>query len=166
MMRVLAVGVLIAVALPACLHDDRDDDAGLDALVAFAREPSSETWSALPLADDVELGLGHHLRERRVASELRDPAAWEIEAPRFFRGAVGPFSALRLLAGNEDVRYVDGSYPRCASPPAAPQRGLASLRRRSIQPQETESCLQWFAVDVYLTDDGEIAAVTLDLWEP
>jgi hypothetical protein len=166
MMRVLAAAVLIAVAFPACLHDDRGDDAALDALVAFAREPDSETWSALPLADDVELGLGHHPRVRRVASELRDPAAWQVEAPRFFRGGVGPFSALSPLAGTEELKYVEGAYARCASPPAAPQRGLASLRRRSIQPQATESCLRWFAVDAYLTDDGRIAAVILDLWEP
>lgn len=165
MMRVLAVAVLIAVALPACRPDDGDDET-LDALVAFARAPSDDTWAALPLADDIELGLGHHLRERRVASALRDPAAWQLEAPRFFRAYGGPFSALTLLADNEDLRYVDGSYPRCASPPAAPHRGLASLHRRSIQPRETDSCLQWFAVDVYLTDGDEIAAVTLDLCEP
>jgi hypothetical protein len=164
MMRIFAAVALASFGLTACAGGDGGDDA-LDALVAFARQPSDETWSELRLADDVDLGLGHHLRERRAARELRDPAAWRLEM-RLFRGGVGPFSALRLLAGKAGLKYVDGPYRRCASPAAPSPPGLASLRRRSIQPRETESCLQWFAVDVFLTDEDEIAAVTLDLWEP
>lgn len=168
MMRIAAAVALVLVGLPACSGGDADSrDETLDALVAFARTPSEETWAELPLSDDVELGLGHHLRERRASRELRDPAAWRVEAPaHFFRGGVGPFSALDLIARSAELKYVDGSYRRCVSPAAPSPPGLASLRRRSIQPQEIEACPQWFAVDVFVTDDDEIAAVTLDLWEP
>jgi hypothetical protein len=172
-MRVIAAVVVALVAVAACGGGDDSDEETLNALVAFAREPSDETWSQLPLTDDVELGLGHHLRQPRAARELRDPAAWQLEPPSFggdtgpfFRGGVGPFSALDVIARSAELKYVDGSYPRCASPAAPPPPGLASLRRRSIQPSVIDSCPQWFAVDVFLTEESEIAAVTLDLWEP
>jgi hypothetical protein len=84
MMRILAAVALVALGVAACAGGGDDD---LDALVAFARQPSDETWSELPLADDVDLGLGHHLREVRAARELRDPAAWRLEMRRFRGGA-------------------------------------------------------------------------------
>jgi len=43
---------------------------------------------------------------------------------------------------------------------------VADLRRVSVLPRDMESCLQWWTVDLFLTLDGKIAAVTLDLWEP
>ena len=164
MMRVLAAAVIGAVALAACERGD-DDTEALDALVAFARAPSEETWSELPLADRVQLGLGDRLLERRPAAALRDPDAWEVEL-ELFRGGVGPFSALDVLAGDERLEYRKGSYMRCVSPPADPPASVSDLRRLSIQPRETESCLQWFAVDVFVSAEGEIVAVTLDLFAP
>jgi hypothetical protein len=166
-MRALAAAALAAVTvtgLAACGGRDSDEET-LDALVAFAREPGEETWSRLPLADTVRLGLGDRLRERHSARELRDPEAWLVEA-RLFRAGVGPFSALAPLARTEELEYREGSYRRCAEAPAAPPAEISSLRRRSIHPRETESCLQWFAVDVFLTNEDEIAAVTLDYFEP
>jgi hypothetical protein len=44
--------------------------------------------------------------------------------------------------------------------------GLESLRQQSVQPAKTDSCLEWFSVDLFVNEDGEIAAVTLDLYEP
>jgi hypothetical protein len=169
MMRVLAAAVLtVAIAVPsnACGNEDSDEQT-LDALVAFARGPSDEAWSRLPLAAGVQLGLGEALIDRRSANALRDPASWEIDAERF-RAAVGPFSALDAIARDDErpLEYGEGSYHRCASPPGPPPGEVSSLRRLNIQPREWESCLQWFAVDVFVTDDGEIAAVTLDYYEP
>jgi hypothetical protein len=164
MMRVLAAAAIGAVILVACQGGHSDTET-LDALVEFARAPGEETWSELPLADRVQLGLGDRLWERRSAAALRDPAEWELDV-ELFRGGVGPFSALDVLADDDALEYRKGSYERCASPPAEPPPHVAKLRRLSIQPDETESCLQWFAVDVFVSEEGEIAAVTLDLWEP
>jgi hypothetical protein len=36
----------------------------------------------------------------------------------------------------------------------------------SLEPSDVDSCLSWFAVDLYLDGDGDIAAVTVELWEP
>jgi len=157
------VVAVAALALSAC---ETTDDAALDDLVAFAREPSAENWAAVPFADHVQLGLGDRLLRTRSARALREPAAWRLDV-RLFRGGVGPFSALDVLARNRSpLQYREGSYRHCASPPRPPPRSLSRLRRLSIQPRETESCLQWFAVDVFLDESGKIRAVTLDLWEP
>jgi hypothetical protein len=40
------------------------------------------------------------------------------------------------------------------------------MRRLSIQPAGISSCLEWYAIDVFLDDDGRIGGVMLDLWEP
>lgn len=50
--------------------------------------------------------------------------------------------------------------------PPAPD-GLADLRRVSVQPELGDrSCLEWWTVDLFVADDGSIAAVTMDLYEP
>ena len=80
---------------------------------------------------------------------------------------MGPFTAFEELADpREDLAYHEGPYRHCVSPPAPPPREVADLRRLSIRPRGLESCLQWFAVDVFVTEEGEIAAVTIDYFEP
>jgi hypothetical protein len=36
----------------------------------------------------------------------------------------------------------------------------------TIQPAGVSSCLEWYAVSVFLNDAGPIERVMLDLWEP
>jgi hypothetical protein len=166
MARFMALaGAVVAVALPGC-EAETDGDNVLNALVAFARQPSDETWASVPFADRVKLGLGDRLLKTRSAQELRDPAAWKLDVD-LFRGGVGPFSSLDVLASHEGpVEHREGSYRRCASPSRAPPRRVSRLRRLSIQPREPASCLRWFAVDVFVDESGDIRAVTLDHWEP
>ena len=155
---------MIALAFPGC--EAKTDGDVRDALVAFARQPSDETWASVPFADRVRLGLGERLLRTRSAQELRDAAAWKLDIA-LFRGGVGPFSALDVLAAHKGpLEHREGSYRRCASPSRAPPRSLSRLRRLSIQPHESASCLRWFAVDVFVDENGEIRAVTLDRWEP
>lgn len=45
---------------------------------------------------------------------------------------------------------------------AAPGRGS---RAGSTQPRQPTSCLAWYSVDAFLRD-GNISAITMDLWEP
>lgn len=159
------VAAVVAVASPGC-ETETDGDDVLNRLVAFAREPSDETWASVPFADRVQLGLGDRLLKTRSAQALRDPVAWMLNAS-VFRGGVGPFSSLEVLASSEgSLEYREGSYTRCVSPPRPPPRRVSGLRRLSIQPRERVSCLRWFAVDVFVDESGDIRAVTLDLWEP
>jgi hypothetical protein len=96
---------------------------------------------------------------------VADPSVW-VFSPELFRGRDGEMSALQLLAGDDVVQVLAGDHPHCASPPLPAPAGYEEHRRVSIQPIEHSSCLQWWTVDLFLDDDGRIAAVTLDLWDP
>jgi hypothetical protein len=153
----------LAPALPGPTARDRRIAR---ALIRFARSPSNETLSDLPLdPGGVWLGLGDRLFVKWSAQQLADPGAWGLEVDRF-RAYAGPFSALERLAPRQRTTVSVGPHPHCASPPMLPPSRVADLRRVSIQPRSWNSCLQWWTVDLFLTGDGEIAAVTLDLWEP
>ena len=142
------------------------DAAIVEALVAFAKSPDRTTSAKLPLRERVRLGLGSRLVKDAPAAELADPSAWTLDV-KIFRAYVGPFSALELLARHEGALDLTvGSHRHCASAPVAPPPAVASLRRVSVQPREYDSCLKWFTVDLYVTPGGEIAAATLDAWEP
>jgi hypothetical protein len=121
----------------------------------------------VPLVDDaVWLGLADRLLAKRSPAVLTEPEAWVLQSEHF-RAYVGPFSALDLLARPKEKTTVSvGVHPHCASPPVPPPKRVAHLRRVSVQPRDSESCLRWWSVDVFVRPGGEIKAVTLDLWEP
>lgn len=150
------------------LGDPTDDDRQLiDDFLAFADEPGAPSASALPFADAVAIGLGPDLHRTLAGDDLADPAAWEIDVPDF-RAYVGPFSALEVAADAGPATVSVGEHPHCASPPMPPPTEVGDLRRISAQPADDsiDSCLQWWTVDLFVTDDGRIAAVTMDLYEP
>jgi hypothetical protein len=123
MTRFMAVAAaVVAIAFPGCEAETDGEDV-LNALVAFARQPSDETWASVPFADRVKLGLGDRLLRTRSAQELRDPAVWKLDVD-LFRGGVGPFSSLDVLASHEGpLEHREGRYRRCASPPARRRAG-------------------------------------------
>lgn len=55
-----------------------------------------------------------------------------------------------------------------ASPPVPAPREFKDYRRVSVQPSDSsiDSCLPWFTVDLFLDEQGSVALVTLDVWEP
>jgi hypothetical protein len=143
------------------------DKGVLGPLIVFARRPSRGTWAAVPFAARVRLGLADRLLVSRSAGELRNRRAWWLESPgKYFRGYVGPFSALKPLTSGRPFAFSVGPHAHCASPPAAPPPEVKSLRRLSVQPRTVTSCLEWFTVDVFVTRSGWIRAITLDLYEP
>ena len=151
-----------------------DDLLLAERLVLFAQSPSAETLAEVPFADEVAIGLADRLLEIRPREALADPAAWRVDAEAF-RGRVGPFSALDLLAnwdeneGGPVVRELQlsvGEHAHCASPPVPAPADVAELRRLSLQPVGIDSCIQWWTVDLFIDADGTIRAVTLDLYEP
>lgn len=147
--------------------DVREEDRRLArVLLDFATDPTPQRHAEVPWADVVQLGLGADLHLELAASALADPDGWNIEVEDF-RAYAGPFSALTLLTQAGATTLVVGDYPRCASPPETPPATLADARRISLQPvlADDASCLQWWAVDLYVRD-GEVVAVTMDLFEP
>jgi hypothetical protein len=162
--------VQAAVLLVACSGDEKGRDLSrarsvTGSLIDFARSPSDGTWESLPLADVVHLGLADRLLVKRSAEELREPDRWKLPAS-LFRGRSATYSALELIANEEEFRESEGPHGHCASAPIASPEPVARLRRVSVQPAAPDGCLDWWTVDAFVNDDGEIEAITLDLWEP
>jgi len=144
-----------------------EEEALMDLFVAFARSPTEETFDAMPLTDEVALGLGPTLLKEVKAESLADPTEWELNVEEF-RAYVGGFSALRNLESLDDYVVTVGPHPHCASGPMDAPVGYEAMKRVSVQPVlgRNDSCLMWFTVDLFVDDSGEVAAITLDLWEP
>lgn len=153
---------------PAERAEQRAIDADrelVDDLIAFADNPGPATLEELPLADTVQLGLAEQLMTQRTPDKLTDPAAWTLDTEQH-RGHSGPFNPLDALADSEDIRVLAGPHPHCSSPPVPAPKAVIAARRVSVQPTTTESCQQWWTVDLFLDDNGRIVAITYDFWEP
>lgn len=113
----------------------------------------------------VVLGLGEAVQKTVPGDELPDPDVWVFDEP--FAGRTPPFSALDTLRradGDYTIRV--GPHPHCAGTPIEPPAALAGLRQISIQPTDVATCIDWFAVDLFVDDQGHLRGVVLDLWEP
>ncbi len=120
------------------------------------------------LADEVLLVLGQSGRQRAVVrADLADPDAWSFaEDGEGYEGFSGPFSVLDQLARTEHLVVSIGDHPHCAGPPRPAPAELADFTRLGITPGGIDSCLQWFAVDLYLDDRGLVHGIVLDLFGP
>lgn len=142
-----------------------DDARIVAAVVAFAKARDARTFAAVPLAATVGLALDDQLPLERPATALARADGWVIDVKEF-QGYAGPFSALDLLARDVPTTITVGPHPQCASPARGTAAALAGLRRLSVQPKDIDTCLKWFAVDLYLTPAGRISVVQLDLSAP
>lgn len=151
-----------------------DDEALIEDFLRFARDPTEANLAALPLGPEISLGLGSDLVAVRSAENLADPSEWVIQLPNGepFRASTGTFSAVEIAAHPSSTSVSVGEHPHCASPPIPPPDEVAGLRRVSVQGNwddgidAPDSCLSWFTVDFFVADNGQVAAITLDLWEP
>lgn len=135
-------------------------------LVAFAGNPTREHFDAIPFAsDDVQLALGKEVIATVPTEDLADPVKWRLDVEEF-AGRVGPFSALTALDSTRDPNVTGGVHDRCAWPATPVPDGLEKPQQVAIQPGGIDSCLDWFAVDLYLDFDDRIVAVRLDYTEP
>lgn len=135
-----------------------------DSFVAFAGREVLTQPEQVPLADRVRLGLGDQLKAELTGGDLVDRSAWLLDLDGF-RARSGVVLLLDLLPDRE-VTATIGDHAGCAGIPSPRPVELAGLARVSLQPEVTESCLEWFAVDLFIDASGRVAAVTLDLYEP
>lgn len=144
-----------------------DAETLVEAFVQFARDPSDGTFGELPLADTVALGLGPTIIKTVGTTELRQPEVWQLDLD-LYRAYTGPFSAFDILSRLDSFETTVGEHSHCASPPVPPAEGYEELDRISVQPRlgPQDSCLMWSTVDFFLLPSGDVAAITLDLWEP
>ncbi|MFW2382455.1 MAG: protease inhibitor I42 family protein [Acidimicrobiales bacterium] len=133
------------------------------AFVAFAQAPNPDTASGVPFAPSVSIGLGPDVLSTVSDVDAGDPNNWWLDVEEY-DGYAGPFSALELI--KTPVKTGVGQHTRCAGPPVPAPAGFEDARQISIQPQVATSCLEWWTIDLFLTDDGAIEGVTLDLYGP
>lgn len=139
----------------------------VDAFVAFAHDPTEASFADLPLAAEVELGLGPTLLRSADSGDLAATDAWVLDLEHF-RAYTGPFSALDMLSRLDVYDVTVGDHPHCASPPVPAPAGYEDFQRIGVQPRLglESSCLMWATVDLFVLPDGNVAAITLDMWEP
>lgn len=144
------------------------EEALARAFLRFARDPSEMTLEATPFANEVRLGLGPTIERVEERAGVVDPGRWVFPNEQSFRASAGPLSVLEFARRTADVVVTVGEHPHCASPPVPAPGDVRDLRRVSVQPNpdSISSCLEWWTIDLFVTPDDVIAAVTLDFWEP
>ena len=124
----------------------------------------------IPLHEEAVVAVGSAGYEDLVQpiSDTTVADQWVIPAS-VYAGFTGPFD-VRIPAGGDpsDVSITIGEHKHCASPPLpAPEvlEGVAHVQY-SIQPTEPNSCLQWWAVDIFTDSEGLVRVIRREIWEP
>lgn len=139
-------------------------EAALESLIAFAKDPTTANFDSVPLADEVALGLSQDIRAVIGRSDLRDRQAWTVSLDDTHDDA---YDLLAAAERWDTYRIETGAHPHCAGSPIDPPEGYEDHVRVSAQPviYFPYSCLAWSTIDIFLNDDGQINAVTIDQWE-
>ena len=141
------------------------DRALAEAFTAFAIRPGEVTAAGVPWAGEVRVGLGESLFAGLGRGDLADRASWVLGLDAF--GRDGPIDVLRPLRARPDgVRLTIDERPRCAGRGHRAPSRFREARRVTLQPARVESCLDWYAIDIYVDRAGQVRGVTLELWEP
>ncbi len=132
---------------------DLVDDFGRG--VAGARPPTAST-----------LRIGLLGLDPVVVLEGRN--AQDVDRWRVPDGATVARPVLAELVLTGGAYRVDlGPHPRCLGPDVSPAPPFAGLRQVAVTPLGAlQSCLDWWAVDLFVDGSGRIHGVNLDLWEP
>ncbi len=131
-------------------------------LHAFADAPNAETLGAVPFGDQVAIGLGGDVVKTLTASQLVDPSAWIIHR-KSYGVYSGPFNALDQLRRDPELWSITEGRQQSCPWAAAALPGYEHDRRLTIKPSDITSCIEWWAVDVYIGQDGMIDAINLNL---
>jgi hypothetical protein len=159
------VTIRVGVSAGAYVCDVASDDRRVAHLFEdFADNPSIGG----PFDTPVGIGLGGRLVKTLTPEQLSDPAQWRSPL-NGYAARTGLVSALDLLREHAVTRQItDAPDSPCAS---VLQPALASLtgggHRVRIQPPEgSTSCLDWWSVDLYVNDVGQVVGVDVILSEP
>lgn len=83
------------------------------------------------------------------------------------RASPCPYSALRLIAGSAHGVVVTSAAPShpCMHAPPPPAR-LSVYRAVTVTGRGSPTCVDYFAVQLFVNDVGQVAAVNLVMSEP
>lgn len=134
--------------------------------IAIALAAFASGGAAPAMTDQVMLRLGPSISEIRTAASLTDPSNWTIDAPEF-RAYSGPFDFLGFVRNRPFVSVAEGQVNHCASAPVEYWPTVRLVRPAiHMQPIGIDSCLEWFHLALRVDQQGRIAEVVLDIWEP
>lgn len=140
-------------------------DLGRDTVLALAASQGDEiAVDELPLAATVQLGLHNSLEIERTPDELADVESWIVPRSEY-AGFSGPFNVLDPIRRGRTLNITEGPQPHCAGPPLDPPPGLEDAMLVSGQPKQSDSCIDWFSLNVWM-QNGEVTAITLELFGP
>lgn len=126
--------------------------------VADARPPTARTLSLGMLGDDPAVSL--------TGRDAQDVDRWRVVPPYGDATDAVPVLAGLVVSGGR-YRVDLGPHPRCVGPVRPPAPAFAGLRQLAVTPTAArDSCLDWWAVDLFVDDTGRIRGVNLDVWEP
>lgn len=143
--------------------------------IALARHFDSQAVDSMSLADAVDLSLGQRQFVRTLSDGKSDMKNWLVSVPTSFRGsAAGSLSAPEQLLSylrsdpKAAISVSEGPHPRCVGPKVPPAAQDSAYRQVSLQPTSNtiDSCLDWFAIDLFVDESGHVRTVDLDLYEP
>lgn len=117
-----------------------------------------------PWSPRVTLAVEDTVRTSLTERQADERDRWLLDVEP---GSSPDVDVLQHLAESGGEFRVDiGPHPNCVgtTPPTAP--GLEGLRQLSITPTgPSDSCLDWWALDVYLNDVDQIQYVSIRQWE-
>lgn len=126
--------------------------------VAGARPPTAPTLRIGLLGGDPVVTL--------AGRNAQDVDRWRVAQPQGRPADAWPVLAELVLSGGR-YRVDVGPHPRCVGPDVSPAPAFMGLRQVAVTPLgPLESCLDWWAVDLFVDQTGRIHGVNLDLWEP
>lgn len=144
--------------------------ARAEALVAMAQDPLPGLVSRVAFAPSVQVRVGQAVVVTVPREELANRDAWVLgDRTTEYAQRGGPFDVLDPLRSTPpaDTTWGIGQHAGC-SVPELPANLVPNTRRVWIQPKEgtISSCIDWWSVDMWITDDGEVTAVSLELGAP
>lgn len=138
------------------------DRALVDLVEAFGRGVAG---ARPPTAPTLRIGLlGAEPVVHLAGRTGQEVDRWRV--PGGDPAAVRPVLAELVLSGGA-YRVDLGPHPRCVGPDRAPAPVFVGLRQVAVTPLDPpESCLDWWAVDLFVDETGRIHGVNLDLGVP
>jgi hypothetical protein len=130
----------------------------------FAHRPSVRN---APFDTPVSLGLGGRYVRTLDGDDRVDPQKWRLSL-RGYAEASGTISALRLLLDNaRDAHVSNRPPPPCAVHTDPGLRLTGGGRLVRIQPRlRATSCIEWWSVDLFVNDVGQVVGVNVNLGAP
>lgn len=128
-------------------------------MYAFSRDPRGPQAPWAPRV--TVLGVGGRAHTTFTERQAADPGRWRFAEPYDY------LSILDVLAASDGRYRVDvGPHAHCAGPVRPPPRRFDGRRQISITPAgPLASCLDWWVVDLFVNDVGQIEGVGYTQWE-